>query len=191
MKTTIIFAHPWHGSFNKSILETVEKKLKSRGKSYQIIDLNKDKFNPVLREEDLALYSKGKTKDEMVIKYQDMLKETDDIIFIFPVWWYELPAILKGFIDKVMLKNFAYQETSTGLKGLLRHIKKATVITTSEFPGWYMKLFVGNPIKKMFVNTTLKDFGIKTRKWINNDYTAHGKKERRVSFLKKVENLVV
>jgi putative NADPH-quinone reductase len=47
MKTTILLAHPWHGSFNKAIFDTVVNKLTSLNKPYQIIDLNKDGFNPV------------------------------------------------------------------------------------------------------------------------------------------------
>ena len=134
MKTTIVLAHPWHGSFNKAITNTVIQKLEAQGKAYTLIDLHKDGFNPVLQEQDLALYGQGKTTDTIALKYQEILKETAELIFVFPVWWYDLPAILKGFIDKVMLKDFAYIETKYGLKGLLTHIQKTTVITTSEYP---------------------------------------------------------
>lgn len=124
MKTTIILAHPWHGSFNKSIMDTTIEQLFCRKKDYQIIDLNKDQFNPVLSESDLSLYSQGQSRDPLVNQYQEMLSDSDELVFIFPVWWFDVPAILKGFLDKVMLKNFAYVEESTGLKGLLTHIKK-------------------------------------------------------------------
>ena len=130
MKTTLVLAHPWHGSFNKSILDAITRRLDAQAKEYQIIDLNKDNFDPVLREQDLALYSQGRTTDKQVMHYQQLLKETSELVFIFPLWWYDVPAILKGFVDKVMLKNFSYVETSTGLKGLLTHIKKTKVITT-------------------------------------------------------------
>ena len=119
MKTTIILAHPWHGSFNKAIMDTTVEQFKKMKKEYQIIDLNKENFDPVLREEELSLYSKGEFKDDLVKKYQMMLKDSDELVFIFPIWWFDLPAILKGFIDKVMLKNYAYIEGKYGLKGLL------------------------------------------------------------------------
>jgi putative NADPH-quinone reductase len=189
MKTTIVFAHPWHGSFNKAILDTVTKKLDAKSKDYQIIDLNKDNFNPVLEEKELALYSKGTTTDKLVLTYQEVLKETSELVFIFPIWWYDIPAILKGFIDKVMLKNFSYVETKYGLKGLLTHINKTTVITTSEYPTWYLKYLSGNPIKRVFVNKTLKGNGLKNIKWLNSEYTTSGKIEKRKKFLHKVESL--
>lgn len=182
MKTTLILAHPWHGSFNKAILDTITKKLDARSEDYQIIDLNKDKFNPVMEEQDLALFSKGKTTDELVQKYQAMLIESNKLIFIFPIWWFDVPAILKGFIDKVMLKNFSYKATNTGLKGLLTHIEKTYVISTSDSPSWYLKLLAGNPIKRIFINNTLKGNGLKHIKWINSDqnHIRNGYKTRKI-----------
>lgn len=187
MKTTIILAHPWHGSFNKAIMDSIVDELSKNNKEYQIIDLYKDGFNPLLEEQDLALFSKGQSTDPMVEKYQEMLKTSDEAVFIFPIWWYDVPAILKGFIDKVMLKNFAYQETSKGLKGLLG-IQKTTVITTSEWPTFYLRWFGGNTIKGTFINKTLKLLGFKDIKWINSGFTSSSKNEKRVSFMEKVNN---
>ncbi|WP_028973845.1 NAD(P)H-dependent oxidoreductase [Spirochaeta cellobiosiphila] len=186
MKSTIVFAHPWHGSFNKGILDQVESQLQKKKKDYQLIDLHKDNFNPVLAERDLALFSKGKSKDELVNKYQTMIKDSDELIFIFPIWWFEMPAIVKGFIDKVMLKDYAYIETSVGLKGLLTNIRKTTVITTSEFPTWYLKLLAGNAIQKTFIGSTLKSLGLKKVKWLNNPMTSSGSKASREKFLQRV-----
>lgn len=58
MHTTIILAHPWHGSFNKAIMDTVVAQLEVTNKEYKIIDLNKEGFDPVLNEADLALFQK-------------------------------------------------------------------------------------------------------------------------------------
>ncbi len=186
MKTTIILAHPWHGSFNKAILDTTLAQLKKRNKAYQVIDLNMDNFDPVLGEGDLALFSKGQYKDPQVGAYQNMLKESDEVVFIFPIWWFDAPAILKGFLDKVMLKDFAYTEASTGLKGLLTHVQRTTVITTSEVPTWYLKFLSGNPIQATFIRRTLHGIGLKNAKWINSDYTSTGKASKRKRFLDRI-----
>jgi len=99
---TVIFSHPWNGSFNKAILDKVVEKLEETKEKYTIIDLNKDGFNPVMTEKDLELYSQGKSADPLVLKYQEILKNTDELILIFPIWWMSLPAILKGFFDKYL-----------------------------------------------------------------------------------------
>ena len=187
MKTTLILAHPWHGSFNKAILDTITNKLDAQSEAYQVIDLNKDNFDPVMQEQDLALFSKGESADELVKKYQAMLLDTHKLIFIFPIWWLGVPAILKGFIDKVMLKNFSYKATSTGLKGLLTHIERTYVISTSESPNWYLKLLSGNPVKRTFIRNILRVNGLKKITWINSDHTTSGTNERRKKFLKKIE----
>lgn len=188
--TTVILAHPWHGSFNKAILDKVILTLEENSKSYKVIDLNKDKFDPVLKESELELFKDGEHSDELVSIYQNTLEESRELIFIFPIWWYNLPAILKGFIDKVMLKGFAYNKTKTGLLiGCLGHIRKTTVITTSEAPTWYLK-FIGNPIKSVFIGSTLKQVGLKSVNWLNSEYTATGSDKRRSKFLDKVAKFI-
>jgi len=187
MNTTIILAHPWHGSFNKAIMDTVVAQLKAKNKEYQIIDLNKDGFNPVLHESDLALFSKGQSNDPMVHEYQEQLRHSDELVFIFPIWWFDMPAILKGFFDKVMLKDFAYQVSSTGLKGLLTHVKRTTILTTSEVPTWYLRFLSGNPIKATLINRSLKGMGLKNVKWLNSDMTSTGKSARRKAYLERVK----
>ena len=136
-----------------------------------------------MKETELALFSKGQYLDEQVKKYQEILTQSNELIFIFPIWWNNLPAILKGFIDKVMLKNFAYKESKIGFKGLLTHIKKATVITTSQAPTWYIKWIMGNPIKSVFIRGTLHAIGIKNVKWLNHGNTTGGSDESRKRFL--------
>ncbi|MGO2764212.1 MAG: NAD(P)H-dependent oxidoreductase [Pseudolactococcus laudensis] len=69
-------------------------------------------------------------------------------MLVFPIWWHDTPAILKGFLDKVMLHQFSYQDTKTGIKGLLINIEDVTIITTSKSPTWYLKYFGGNAIEK-------------------------------------------
>ncbi len=80
---TIIMAHPWHGSFNKAILDRVIFTLENKGKEYNVIDLNKDGFNPVYSEEDLKGYKNGEHGNVLVGKYQNSILDSDEIIFIF------------------------------------------------------------------------------------------------------------
>lgn len=177
---TIIFAHPWHGSFNKVILDHITDKLDRDNRPYQVIDLNKDKFNPAMTEEDLALYNQGKANDPFITKYQNIIKLSDKIIFIFPIWWNTMPAILKGFFDKVLLKDFAFNYEG-GFNGLLR-IDKSLIITTSESP---THLF-NSAIKDNFIKDMLFAVGVKTAEWINCESTSKGTDEHRIKFIEKV-----
>ena len=120
-----------------------------------------------------------------------MLKETDRLIFIFPLWWSDVPAILKGFFDKVMLKQFAYTATSRGLKGNLTQIQSAKVIVTGQVPKWYLKYVRGNPIQKIFIGVTLKNIGIKKAKWLycsDCSNPSQSASEKRKRFLDKIKS---
>ncbi|MFT4169511.1 MAG: NAD(P)H-dependent oxidoreductase [Dysgonomonas sp.] len=181
---TIVFSHPWHGSFNKAILDTITTKLTKDNKAYEVIDLQKDNFNANLTEAELAVFNKGEALDPLVHKYQDILKKTDEIIFIFPIWWGTAPAILKGFFDKVLLVNFAYNYEN-GWTPLL-NISKGTVISTSQGATELFK----NSIENVFIPNMLNSVGINNVTWLNNDNTSLGTDEHRKAFLNTVEKAV-
>lgn len=105
MNTLIIYAHPYEKSFNHAIFEKVKQDLTKKHKGFDVIDLYKDCFNPVYTTEELALFKDGKTTDKLVSQYQEKISNADEVIFIFPIWWNDTPAMIKGFIDKVMKKN--------------------------------------------------------------------------------------
>lgn len=165
--TLIIYCHPYSKSFNHAVLEAIRHGLAKKDVNYQVIDLYAEKFIPAYTKEELALFNSGETLDPLVSRYQQMLKKADQIIFITPVWWNSLPGMLKGFIDKVMKKKFAYLPTKTGIAGRLTNLESAKVFTTSTSPTWYLKLFCGNAINRTFVKTTLKQLGVKKTVWQN------------------------
>ncbi|MDE5054422.1 NAD(P)H-dependent oxidoreductase [Niallia taxi] len=187
---TIIYAHPWEGSFNHAILSSVMKDLEEKKEEFQVIDLYKDGFNPVFTAEELKFFNRGETPYELVKEYQKQLNQATELIFIFPVWWWDLPAILKGFIDKVMLYGFAMlEDKNTGaLTGLLTNIKKTTVITTSTSDKDYLETEGGNAIQGIFINRTLSDLGIKNEhtKWINFSRVNLTTDDKRQLFLKEL-----
>ncbi len=100
----IIFAHPDNkNSHNAAILKHVVGRLKMKFAEYEVIDLYADGFDPVFR-----LTAEPKDKEALVNKYQKLVAKADRLIFIFPVWWYNMPGILKGFIEHVFHSGFAY-----------------------------------------------------------------------------------
>ncbi len=182
---TIVFSHPWHGSFNKAILDTITAKLASENKEFQVIDLHKDGFNPVFSEAELGVYNEGKALDPLIIKYQGHISITERIIFIFPNWWNTIPAILKGFFDKVLLKDFAFNYEG-GFNPLLS-IDKTLVITTSEHPSANFDYFINH----CFAEDMLASVGIKNMQWLSCTGTSKGGDEKRKEFLRKVEEAIL
>lgn len=162
MKTTIVIAHPWEGSYNRAILAEVTKHIPD----HYLIDLYRDGFDPVMSEQDLAQYSRGLSSDPLVAKYNEILDDTDRIIFIFPIWWYDMPAILRGFMDKVMLEGSAYRTDETGLHPL-RHIPKTLLFTTSMAPTEAIVEQFGDPVNGTIISATFAMVGFHNAEWIN------------------------
>ncbi|MFH5810154.1 NAD(P)H-dependent oxidoreductase [Companilactobacillus sp. FL22-1] len=165
---TIIYTHPYAGSFNHEILNRLTFSFSKNDEEFEVINPYADKFNPTLTEAEMKLYSSGKTDDELVRRYQRRIARSDELIFIFPIWWQGMPSMLKGFFDKTMLKDFAYNEDN-GWKGLLTYIDRVTVITTSTVTKSYLEKECGDPIQAVFIGRTLKDLGIDPQKvdWIH------------------------
>lgn len=184
MKTIIIECNPSQNSFSETIKEKIKSALEEKKKPYDLIDLYKDNFNPVMNDMDEKLYSKGKSSDELVKKYQNYVKESDEVIFIFPIWWNNVPAMLKGFFDKVFIKEFAFTEENNRPKGLLTNINKGLLITTSESDTSYIKNDLGNPIENTIIKATLEVAGMSNIKWININVELNEKEE----FLREIES---
>lgn len=187
MKPVILLAHPYCKSFNHHVKDVVVESFKQSGKDPVVIDLSDEGFNPVLSTEDLRLYMRGETSDPKVREYQSLLNACDELVIIFPIWWYEAPALLKGFLDKVFLPGFAFDETEEGLVGKLGHIKRTTILTTSEVETEFMREKVGNPIETSLLETTFEICGITSDKlWLNCEHIASGTEIERLEFLEKV-----
>jgi len=186
MRILIIYAHPYPGSFNHAILKTVTDTLQNSNHDYEVIDLNKENFNPVLTEEELKVYSQGKYLDPTVGEYLEKIKNSDHLILIFPIWWGGVPAILKGFFDKVFLKKETYE-----FKGLMPIAKlkntSATVISTMNAPKIFYSFWLKSPIKQTVIRSTLKLCGVKKVKWFKLARVVSVSNAKRRKMLNKIK----
>ena len=136
MNHLIVYAHPFEDSFNHAILESTVSALESKGHTVVVRDLYAIGFNPVLSPIDFKELRSGNIPNDIATE-QEFIKNADTITLIYPLWWTSLPAILKGYIDRVFSYGFAYQYTSEGtVEGLLSS-KKGFMITTQGTPNMY------------------------------------------------------
>lgn len=125
MTHLIIYAHPNPESFNQAVLQKVVEA--SAGHDVIIRDLNGENFPPVLRwQECINTFNKEYAKDVQV--EQKFWQEADLITFVYPLWWMGFPAILKGYLDRVLTHGFAYQ-TGKETIGLLKGKKMQQFVT--------------------------------------------------------------
>lgn len=128
-----IFAHPNNEeSFNAGLLEYTKQACQDAGANLTVNDLYQKKFQPVLTTEDLAgAFSGNVAKD--VKQEQQLVANADAIIIHHPVFWFDRPAILKGWFDRVFTSGFAFTMNENGTEGLLTG-KKARVVQTAGTP---------------------------------------------------------
>ncbi len=139
MNHLVVFAHPNPKSFGKGILDTVVKASEEKGANVRVRDLYEIGFDPVLKPADFEALQSGKTPEDIATE-QENIKWADLITFIHPVWWASQPAILKGYIDRVLSYGFAYEYVEGVSHGLLTG-KKGLIFATTGSPS---ALFIEN-----------------------------------------------
>src|SRR5579859_5402533 len=130
MKVVIVFNHPYEGSFCNAILNAVTTGLKKSENVIDLIHLDNDEFDPVMRSKDLDAFAKARNDssgsihlvDPMVIDYKQRLENAEHLVFIFPIWWELMPAMTKGFIDKVIFPGITYDYSAAGV-GMISKMK--------------------------------------------------------------------
>ncbi|RYE36498.1 MAG: flavodoxin family protein, partial [Sphingobacteriales bacterium] len=128
MKHLIIYAHPNANSLNSHLKDTLIENLEHGNHEIVVRDLYQLNFNPILSLEDIEGQRAGLVADD-VKQEQEFITWADCITFIHPIWWTGLPAIMKGYIDRVFSYGFAYRYDLGIQKGLLSG-KQTVIINT-------------------------------------------------------------
>jgi len=132
MKSLIIYTHLNPDSFTKAVVDEVEKVSNTKGHEIKTIDLYADGFKPVLEFPDIQYSFMGGKAPKDVEIYQRHITWADRIIFVYPLWWQQMPAMLKGFIDRVFTNGYAYVYEESGPKGLLAGKSVQLIINTGN-----------------------------------------------------------
>jgi len=190
MRAVIVFNHPFEGSFANAILNAVTKGLEGADHEVDLMHLDNDKFNPVMSKADLKAFVEHKPIDPQVIDYNKRLQKADHLIFIFPIWWDLMPAMTKGFIDRVLTPGVVYDHhpRGFGLVPLLKNLKGVTIITTMNKPKIMYSLLIGNLIRKAMLKSVFKTMGYKNLNWISFNRVKLVSQEKRVKWLTDIEN---
>ena len=189
MRILIVLANPKADSFNAAVCAALGEGLQAAGHEIDVADLNSEEFNPVLLGPELDKFGTGPPLDD-VVRYQQRILGADALAFIFPVWWFGLPAILKGFVDRVFQEGFAFRFTENGkVQGLLSH-HKALVIGTAGASATAYRLFrFGRPLERTFGQWTLKMCGIRAVRYVLLYDVDNIDDAARARYLKKVRQL--
>ncbi len=161
----VVLANPYNdldqrGNFINNACKDFIESCQNSGVEVDVLDLYNDKeFNPISTEE----------KDTKVIEYQIRIKKSQVIVFFHIVWWLTVPAILKGFIDKVFVSGFGYRTINKITKGLLND-KKVIVFAASEKPNWQINYIYGNVLRNFWQKGVLDYCGIQNKLYLFGNF---------------------
>ncbi|KIT14850.1 NAD(P)H-dependent oxidoreductase [Jannaschia aquimarina] len=150
MRALIVFSHPKEDSFSAAILTTVKERLEAAGVEYRIRDLYRSNFSPVLTAHELDIYLDEAANTEPVAQDVADLRWADTLIFVYPTWWYGLPAMLKGWLDRVLVPGVAFlmpKAEGEDIRPGLTNIKRLAIFTTCG-ASWWLTQVIGAPGKR-------------------------------------------
>lgn len=143
-------------------------------------------FDPILREG----FKSGQVLEPDLAQAQQHIQWADHLVFVHPVWWSNMPALLRGFIDRVFLPGFAFKYHTQGiLWDKLLKGKSARVIFTLDTPLWIYRLFLGAPSEKALVKGVLRFCGVGPVKSSGFGPIRRSPEEKRRHWLEQVRRL--
>lgn len=158
----VVLGHPKEGSFNHAIAGAAVQALEESGHEVIFHDLYGEGFDPIVTHEEIP---KGACLDPVIGVYCEEVSEADGIIIVHPNWWGQPPAILKGWVDRVIRPGIAYEfeegDTGEGVPSGLLKGKAALVFNTSNTPEEREREVFGDPLETIWKNCVFDFCGIR------------------------------
>jgi putative NADPH-quinone reductase len=184
----VIHCHPLIDSYNHALFQTIVAALESRGHEVIATDLYRAGFEPAMRAEERRTYDQEPYDATAVAALADLLRRVDGIVLCFRHWWFSMPAMLKGYFDRVWGPGIAFtHDPAAGrIRPLLTNIRVFGVVTSYGSPWWITRL-AGNPGRKVLMRALKPMCGPRVRSF----YLAHYDMDRstaasRAAFIERV-----
>jgi NAD(P)H dehydrogenase (quinone) len=153
MRVLVIYAHPLADSFAAALHQVIVAALRRSGHEVDDCDLYAEGFDPVLSAAERQAYNTPQPDLAAVAGHVARLQAAEGLVLCFPTWWYGMPAILKGWFDRVWATGVAFTlpEGGGAIRPALHNIRKFAVVTTYGSPWWLMKLVLRDPVRAVLI----------------------------------------
>src|SRR5512138_1227356 len=163
MRVLVILAHPAHHSFNHAIAQAAIAELKRSRHQVTCHDLYAEEFDPILPAAEI---SQGAAVPTEIERYCQEIASADGILIVHPNWWGQPPAILKGWVDRVIRPGIAYEflegDKGEGVPCGLLKAKCAIIFNTSNTESTREKTIFGDPLEAIWKNCVFSLCGVPT-----------------------------
>jgi len=185
----IVVAHPCADSFAHEAASRARSGLKAAGHSVTVVDLYAEQFMPAMSQaERLAYHSATPAVDAIVIAHCELVRAAQIVVFVYPTWWSGLPAMLKGWLDKVMVPGVAFTFNSSGkVRPGLTHVRRIVGISTYGSPRAYVAAMNDNG-RRIITRALRVSCGLRTRTTWMGLYAMDTRSDAdRAAFLDRIE----
>ena len=185
-KTLLVLGHPDTASFCGALADAYQQGAQNEGVEIKRIDVADLSFDPILKRG----YKEIQTLEPDLEKAQEDILWAEHLVFVYPIWWAMMPALLKGFLDRVFLPGFAfkYKEDSPWWDRLLNG-RTGHMITTMDAPLLYFWVVNWNSGHRAMKKATLEFCGVKPVKITSFGQVKSSSLEKRKRWLKKTRKL--
>jgi NAD(P)H dehydrogenase (quinone) len=185
-KIAVINGNPYSQSYGTALAEAYHRGAVQGGSEVRMIDVGSLSFEPNLKYG----YHQRIELEEDLLRAQETIRWADHLVFVYPIWWGTVPAILKGFIDRIFLPGFAYQpRPSSQLWDKLLRGKSARLIVTMDAPSWYHRLVYRQAAHHVMKRATLQYCGINPVRITELCSVKESTESKRKQWLEQIETL--
>jgi NAD(P)H dehydrogenase (quinone) len=187
VKFLVVYAHPRADSFCNALKDKVAATLRKNGHDVEVLDLYAEGFRAEMTAEERDAYHTEGANLAGIETHVARLKAADALIFIYPTWWYGLPAILKGWFDRVWAPGVVFDINGGVIRALLTNIRAIHVVSTMGAPWWFAWL-MGHP-GRLFLRLGVKRMCARGCRftWRAHDRMDSSTPQSRAAFLARVE----
>jgi putative NADPH-quinone reductase len=184
-KVMIVVGHPCPDSYCEALGDAYRRGAESGGHQVKLFVLGRMTFDAVLREG----YRREQPLEPDLIAAREAMQASDHLVFVFPLWCGDMPAIMKGFIERVLQPDLLKVQASGGTGWRFLKGKSARVIMTMGMPGWFYRWYFGAHALKLLKRNILQFTGVKPVRSTLHGMVETVSDERRKAWLREAEAL--
>lgn len=151
MRILLVLAHPLADSYAAAVAAAAREALTAKGHEVDWLDLYREDFDPRLSPTERAGYFDDPYDTSGVADHVARLRAADGLILVFPQWWFNFPAMLKGWFDRVLAPGVAFSHDRAGgrIVPQLGNVRHLWALTSTGSPWWIVKLYMGDPVRRL------------------------------------------
>jgi len=186
MNVLVVIGHQRQGSFCHAIAATAIRQLEAAGHVVCYHDLYAEQFDPILPDNEIA---KDAAVPDVIRRHSAEAVQADGYVVVHPNWWGQPPAILKGWLDRVLRQGVAYEFGPNGVVERLAG-KRALVLTTSNTPRDAELNLFGDPLENLWKNCVFGFCGVRQFRRRNFESIVMSTPDQRRAWLAETRQIV-